>query len=45
MDGKNGDHSGGIRAEPGKERVRRTGLTLEAMVKDLVSILVALVSY
>ena len=42
---KNGDHSGGIRAEPGKERVRRTGLTLEAMVKDLVSILVALVSY
>lgn len=42
---KNGDHGSGGRADEGKERVRRTGLTLEAMVKDLVSILVALVSY
>lgn len=42
---KNGDHGGGSRADEGKERVRRTGLTLEAMVKNLVSILVALVSY
>lgn len=45
MDGKNGDHGSGVEQTKAKKRVRRTGLTLEAMVKDLVSILVALVSY